>query len=148
MNKDKVLYTLLSFKTFLAFLLSYNLITKGDGGALANALGNFIIGGNAFIGLFIFAIITIVHIIIVIAGFCGLEKGLPRRLILQSTMLDLILLLVTFYFGMQLWIVNYMMPFEDALSKMAVHFCGFGLLLYFINFAITLPYCIISARKG
>jgi len=147
MNKDKILYVLLVIKTFLAFVLSYNLVAKGDCGSLVNALGNFIIGGNVFIGLFVFGILTVINLILVGIAFSLLPKGLQRRLLLQSSLLDLILLFVGFYYGTVLWMGSYMMPFEDAISKISILITGLGFLLYFINFAITLPYCIISTRR-
>ena len=146
MNKDKALYILLAIKTLIAFVLSYNLIAKSDGGALVNALGNFIIGGNVFLGLFIFIVITLLNFVPIGITFRLLPKGLPRRLLLQSSFLDLILLAVVFYYGMQLCISDYLMPFADAICKMAINISGFGLLLYLINFVITIPYCIISVR--
>lgn len=147
MNKDKVLYILLAIKTLIAFILSYDLIAKGDCGALVNALGNFVIGGNVFIGLIVFVMITLLNFVPVGIMFSLLPKGLPRRLILQSSLLDLILLLVVFYYGIQLWVGNYAMPFIDAICKMAINISGFGVLLYLINFVITIPYCIMSAGR-
>lgn len=147
MNKDKFLYVLLVIKTLLSFVLSYNLVAKGDCGGLVNALGNFIVGGNVFIGFFVFGIITVINLILVGIAFSLLAKGLPRRLLLQSSLLDLILLFIALYYGLQLWVGSYMMPFEDAISKISILITGLGFLLYFINFAITLPYCIISVRR-
>lgn len=130
----KIGKALVIVKIIFSLFISYLVILKGDAGSLVNAIGNFIVNGNCFIGL----ILTVTILAICPLLLHNLTFNAAKLNSLKNKLLtfDIFVIFVNFILSIFISTKLSQMPLQDALSRTGILIAGITVLFIILTIAL------------